>query len=451
MEAKALRAGLFLGGRQGLGLLLGALQFVVVVRLIGPEAYGAYLLGLTAGEVLARGLLLGLPRSPLWARGLGREEASLLQGGLLVLTGFGLLLAPPLGAALAKLASLQGQEAPLALLLALPLLQGAYGLPLALLERALAFRRVASLELLAQALALGVAALLSAQGLGIWAPALGQVALHGTMLLGSLLLHPVRPRLSRKALPLLLEGGRQGAGLAALEFVGSLRQTLLLALASRFLGGEGLGGIALAHKVVDYASFPASALHRLLVPLLGQVGEGRGHLLGRASLLLGLVVGSLLVLAGGLLAFFPLAQRGSLPGLAFAGAFPFLAWASLGYSLLVPAQAALLGEGRTWALARLHGLHALLLLLGAWLLLPLGVWGYGAAHLLALLAFRPLWHLLRKEAPRLASVASRWALASALALTGGPLGLPVYLLWVVLAGRRTWRLLGPGLTAGPGG
>lgn len=385
---EALQGGGLLLLRHGAGLLLSALQLLLVARWIGPEAYGLYALGTAFAGLLALAGQGGLPTYLVRRQEASLEELREAQALLLLLALALLPLLFPLSLGLKTLAHLPPQALPPLLVLGgAGLLQGASGVLWVRLERALAYPLVARLELLGQALSLSLSVPLALQGLGVWAPTLGYFAQHLFLLLALWHLAPTPPRWQKPAW--LREGLAFGFRGSLSALLAQVRPTLALAVAHRFLGEEAAGAVALALKLVDYASLAKGVLFRVALPVLGRLqGEPeafRGALEGFALLSTlgsGLPLLALTALGGHL----PALLGRDWPSLDLF--LPVLALAGLAHGVFLPQAAALLALGRAGVVLRFELLHTALLLA----LLPLGastlgLWGYALGYMGALLPY----------------------------------------------------------------
>src|SRR5215217_8776205 len=176
LRAKVLRGGVYLVLRQGLGVIVSAVGVIVLTRIIGPEAYGLY--------AAAFGIYIYLFIVFQWGVNtylIRREEEPLPQDynqafSLLLLlslagTGAAILLALPL---LERWVNLEGFGPVATAMFAVLPVQLLGLVPMARLERALDYRRIALIELTGLIIFYLVALPLAYQGLGYWAPIVGK-------------------------------------------------------------------------------------------------------------------------------------------------------------------------------------------------------------------------------------------------------------------------------------
>lgn len=234
----ALAAWNYLGGaartvaQLGIGLALA--------RLLGPEPFGmmapALMLAMFAGQIADAGLSTLLVT--------GREESDRLVSSILARqAALALIIALIVASAAPLLAGLLGQPQAGNLIAAaaiLIVLQVAARVPLALLRRQLAFRRLQSVQLVAYVLAYGAIGLtLAGLGWGAWALCLAAIGQAAILL--PLLWWSARPRLVRPALR--LQPAQERFALASLgaSAAGSVYGHWETAVVSRLLGATALG------------------------------------------------------------------------------------------------------------------------------------------------------------------------------------------------------------------
>jgi len=174
LRVQVLRGGTYLSLRQGLGMLISSVGIVLLTRTLGPEAYGLYAACLGVYTYLFNLGQLGIGVY------LIRREGEVTPGdyhqafSLLMLLGIGLgilgFLGLPLFASLTRLKGFVPVAA--AIFAGLPLNLASLP-PLAQLERALNYRKVAAVELGGQLAYYLMALPLAFCGFGIWAAVAG--------------------------------------------------------------------------------------------------------------------------------------------------------------------------------------------------------------------------------------------------------------------------------------
>ncbi|GAB6876180.1 oligosaccharide flippase family protein [Thermaerobacter litoralis] len=446
LRAQVLQGGVYLAVRQGLGMALSLMTVLLVTRTIGPGPYGTYAAAVGVATFAYNLGQLGIGVY-LIRRAEQPEIGDYHQAFTLLLCTslFAALLAMPLAPLLARWTSIV-DLAPVArvVFLALPLQLLAL-VPLAQLERDLAYRTVATVELLGQAGFIVVAVPLALLGVGVWAPVAGWWAQHGLIFALLYRFAGYRPRL-------LLDSVRVRAILgyslsySASIWIWQLRPLVNPLVVGRFAGAEAVGLVALAMRLVEMLSFVKSVTWRLSIAGLARLQADR------ARLLLALEEGMRLqVLAMGpvLFAFAlvgpPILDR--VFGPRWNGVmevYPFVALGVLVNALFALHSSALYVYKENWAVAWFHLVHIVLLFLAATFFVPhLGVKGYAWAEIMALVSYTVIHSQLVRRIGRPAyGPAGLWTLAFGIGLfwpVAGPVaGLPIALL---LLCPRTWHVI----------
>lgn len=234
----ALAAWNYLGGAARTGAQLGI--GLALARLLGPEAFGmmapALMLTMFAGQIADAGLTTLLVTGP---DGSDRLVSSILARQ----SALALILALIVAGAAPVLAGLLGQPQAGSLIAAAALLivlQVAARVPVALLRRQLAFRRLQILQLVAYLLAFGAGGLtLAALGWGAWALCVAAIGQAAIVLL--LAWWAARPRLVRPAVRLTPDQERFALASLGASAAGSIYGHWETAVVSRCLGATALG------------------------------------------------------------------------------------------------------------------------------------------------------------------------------------------------------------------
>jgi O-antigen/teichoic acid export membrane protein len=170
------RGAAYLAARYGLGVIVGLGNMLVMTWWIGPHAYGLFVtaVGIVAFlAILARGGIdTYLVRAETPDARMYGTAATLILGASIRL-GLAAAAATPLF--IRWYGSREFVTPYLAMLIAIPV-SALTGVPMAMLERGLEFRRIAGIELAGQSLGLTVAASLAWLHAGVWAPVMGQIA-----------------------------------------------------------------------------------------------------------------------------------------------------------------------------------------------------------------------------------------------------------------------------------
>ena len=446
LRAQVLRGGTYLSLRQGLGMLVSFGGTLVLTRTIGPGAYGLY--------AVALGIYAYLFSLSQWGIGvyLVRREGELVLKdyhqafSLLLLLGIGTtvlaLLLLPLLANWVRLGGFKPVAAAMFAALPLNLLTLP---PLARLERALDYRKVALVELGSQIAYYLIALPLAFRGFGVWAAVAGWWA-QQSLAVG--LLHKLsnyRPRWYWEPVRLRTMI-KYGLGFSASIWIWQLRSLVNPLIVGRYAGAEAAGFIALAIRIVEHLSFVKGASWRLSIAAFAKLQEERARLikaLTEGMRLQILVLGPFL-LGFGLVGPWLLPSLLSTSWAPVMGIFPFIALGYLVNALFALQSSALYVLRRNWEVALFHFSHIALFAGGAWLLVPrLGLLGYGWAEIIALPSYLVI-HLVNikhvgKPDYLLPGV---WTLALAVALFWHSIGILAFIpLLGVLVWPATWKAL----------
>jgi PST family polysaccharide transporter len=259
--------------RQGLSMGLSALGLLLVARLVGSADYGAYVAAqayvLVVAAVAQMGLGLALVRTP------QEPDRTALDTAWLLLCGGG-ILAGLTGWALVGLLlpgdELAGTRAVVALMLAVQVAALPASVPLALLERRMAFTSIALVELGSQALWLGLSFALAHASAGVWALPAGWCLQQAALAVAWHVLAGHRPgrAFAASAAARLL---RFGLAYAAATASWQLRQLAAPMIVGPRLGTEAVGQIGLASRLIEILSLVRHAVWRAGAPLLGRLAD----------------------------------------------------------------------------------------------------------------------------------------------------------------------------------
>jgi len=399
------RGGTILAARQALSLVLGLGGTIVLTRLLGPGGYGLYAAALALQiylfSVAQLGVVAWLVRRQHAAdeddEAVNATARTLLLGTGLVAVAVGLVVLP-------VVAGWMGAEEmrPLAwwMFASVPVQLLAL-VPLASLERQLAYARIARTELAGQVLHYAVSIVLVLAGTGPRGMVIGwwaqQLVLFVVLqsLSGSAFRFGFDTAIARRALS-------YGLSYASSIWTWQLRELVNPLIVGRFVGVEGVALVALAIRVVDAASFIKQATWRLALSALARLQESperlgvavregmRMQLLALAPILLALaVIGPHL---------FPW-----LFGPRWVGTemiLPLIAAGTLANAVTNLHSSALYVLGRNLAVTRFHIVHVGLFGAAAWTLVQLlGIGGYGLAELAALPSYVLVYLSFRRAIP----------------------------------------------------
>lgn len=436
-----MRGGTYLAMRQAISLLIHLGGVLLMTRTIGPQAYGIYAAALGLYTYLFLVSQLGLSVS------LIRREAEVTTQEydqafslLLVLGAAGVsvaLLGLPLAYGWIRLAGLLPIARAMFLVLPVQLLAL---VPLARLERALDYRRVAMAELMGYVAYYVVALPLAFRGLGPWAPVAGYWTQQATV--STLLFRSARyqPRFYwDRALARQMIG--YGLGYSSATWIWQLRDLVNPLVVGRYAGASAVGYVALAVRLVDALSFIKTAAWRLSIAVFARLQTDSVRLLsaiGEGMQLQILALGPILVVFG-LAAPWIIAGLFGDKWVPMITLYPFIALSYLTNAVFNFHSSTLLVLRRTWQVAAFHLAHLTLFAGSALVLVPrIGLVGYGWAEVVALLSYGVLHaHVARYVGMPSYGFVGRWWIAWVLPLFWQRLG------W--------WSLLGPAMAlAWPG-
>jgi len=444
LRGRAMQSGVVLSVRNGVGMVLSLAGMLFLTRRIGPGAFGVYASGL--------GILVFLQGFAQWGlntyllrvdeRDLGKSTAVALSVTM-VAAGSGVLAGLAALPALAAWIRAPGFPRVAAVLfLSLPLVALAQ-VPLTLLERRLAYRAVAAIELGGQVGYYAVAIVLAQLGFGAWAPVAGwwvQCSLLAALLYRA---SGIRPRLA-------WDGAigramiRNGLSYSAAIWVWSGRVLVNPLVVGHFAGAQGVGQVAVAIRITEVLGFFRSAVYRVSMSVFGRM-LGDAARLRRA---LGDAMHAQAVVLGAVFAAFAIVAPVLVPlvfgpaWLPVARIFPLIALGYLVNGLFSLHSAALFMLADNTAVLRFHLLHVVLFAGSAFLLVPrAGLMGYGYAECVAMASYVLIHVALVRHvgSPRMLAALS-WGAACSLAMFCprlGPLALTGLVLVPLHPGNRT--------------
>jgi PST family polysaccharide transporter len=267
-----------------------------------------------------------------------------------------------------------------------------------MLERELDYRKVAGLETGGKLLYHSTAVLLAYFGWGFWGAVVGYILWQAWTTFGSWFLARYVPQWSwswHSTKGML----KYGVGYSSSIWIYSLRSLVNPLLVGKYLGPEYVGYVSLTSRLVEVLGFVKAATFRLSMVVLGKVQDDLGRLRRGVEEALGLQALSM----GAPLSVFALAAPTLLPSLIgprWAPALQIYSFIALGYMLnaLFGVHASVLYvRKRNREVIEAYGVYVLLFAVTAFLLIPaLGIWGYGAAELIAIPAYGLLHRSVRK-------------------------------------------------------
>jgi O-antigen/teichoic acid export membrane protein len=426
LRQEVYRGGGYLAARQAAGLVLSVGGVLLLTRLLGPATYGMYAAALTL-QLFAQTLAgWGVGTYLIRYEGDERIERYHHASSFLVVAGIAVVVLLALALPLAERWSrLAGLSVPALLLFAAIPLQLLTSVPMARIERALAFRVVARVEMAGQFTFFAASVSLALAGAGVWAPVAGfwlQQLVHAAGYFSGAHYRP-EWSWSKSANRAMLNFG---GGYSVSLWLWQARRLANPLIIGRYLGSEGVAWVAVATQIVTQLSTLSAVTWRLSVAVLSRVqtdAERTGRSISEGMQLQALVVGPPLVAFGWL--------GGWLVPLLFGAdwtplmrIYSAIAIGFLTNALFQLHSSALYVRKRTADMSAFHAVHVLLLAGTAALLVPrLGLIGYAWAEIAALLSYAVLHWRTRRVVTHLSygAPAAAWAaFALALALPNNP-------------------------------
>lgn len=387
LRETAIRSAAYLTGREVLGVGIRLLGLVLVMRRIGPSDFGLYsaaaayvVLPATLAQMGAEVFLIRQP-GPLPRRRYDEVFTTLLvASGVVVAAGMGIsyLVGPLLRP--------HGVVPPMRVLLLSVPVNILWAPMQARLERRFAFRQLGLLELGGDVVLYGTAVPLAVMGAGPWSLIAGFFAWQSWLLVGSMALSGLWPRLAwsnRTARELIVHGRT----FSVTTWVAGVRSAILTMIVGTFAGAAGVGLVNFAQRLVLTMNFTDRGVHRIGLAAISRASESKSGRLAAAleeGTLLLLVISALPFVVFGLFAHWAILVGF---GRVWLPALPLYVLLALWATLRVPATAqrtVLYAYGRNGAPAITSVLELVIVSLVALVAVrELGLIGYGIAALAA--------------------------------------------------------------------
>ncbi|HEX6558575.1 MAG TPA: oligosaccharide flippase family protein [Longimicrobiales bacterium] len=390
LRSAVLRGGVYVIIRQAVGTAINVVGVLLLTRAIGPGEYGVYATasGLFVAVQLVAQLGVGifLIRTE---REIEHETCWQASTLLLLLALGGLAVGIATLPLVVRWTRIPGiAPAALAVYAMLPLSNLAQ-VPLARLERALDYKKVAWTELASQTGFFAVALPLAFAGAGAWAAVSGFCAQQLLLFLLTHMAARYQPKLYWSR-PIAREIVAYGSGYTASLWLYSLRRLVNPLVVGRYAGADAVGIVALATQIVTHLSFAATATARLSMAALARVQtsvEKLRRAISEGMRLQTLAVGPIVLVFGWLAPTVVPALLGkSWQNVALI--YPYMGIWILANSVFNLESSALYVLRRNREMAIFHTVQTLLLVIAALLLVPrMGMIGYGFAELVALASY----------------------------------------------------------------
>ncbi len=383
----ALRSGAYLAGREAIGLGIRLAGLVLVMRRIGPGDFGiysgaaAYVLFATALAQMGAEVFLVRQPGPLPRRRYD-EVFTVLLGSSLVVVAVGM----GLSFAVAPWLRPHGVVVPMRILLLSVPVNVLWAPMQACIERSFAYRRMGLLELGGDVALYATALPLAMVGAGPWALIAGFFAWQTWLLVGSMALSGLWPRIawSRRTASELFVHGRT---YAITTWVGGARSAILTMIVGTYAGTVGVGLVNFAQRLVGTLNFTDRGVHRIGLVAISQAGKDRPGRLSSA-----LEEGTLLLMVAAAVPFaaFGVVAHWAVPavfGRAWLPALPVYVLLAVWATLRVPVsvqRTLLYAYGQNLAPAVTATIEVAIVTAGSLVLIrQLGIAGFGVASVLA--------------------------------------------------------------------
>ncbi|MGO9910248.1 MAG: oligosaccharide flippase family protein [Acidimicrobiales bacterium] len=273
IRQRALRGGAYLMAREAMGMVVRLVGVTVVVRVIGPSSYGLYagaLAFVSVATLAAQGgtevFLIRQQAEP--------DEDLYAHAYTYLLVASMSIVAVALGLSFAAGVVVHSSRALWvfrALLLVVPV-NVLWAPAQACLERRFDFRSMGIIELVGDLVLYAVAVPLALAHFGPWSLVAGYAAWQTWLLLASLVVSRLRPRIkwSRATSGQLLRHGFSYAASDWISAVGALANPVIV---GSWIGAAGVGYVSLASRLVDTASFAIRGAWRVGLASLSRVHE----------------------------------------------------------------------------------------------------------------------------------------------------------------------------------
>ncbi len=389
LKTKILQGGIYLTLRQLVGVALSLVSVLVIARVLGPEHYGIV--------AIASSFLY----FTFWTAKLGLDiylvrQPDLPEDGPEQILAFyntvGVTLCVLLWFAIPTIGLWTGQSVVsqiLRWLVPVVWLEMVSSVPIAMLERELRFAQVGLIETLAQAANYLLAVPLVLLHWGYWGPIAG-LGLQFTVLALLGMYYYRTPWHWRWRWQFLRAALGYGLVYSGTNWIWALKSLTVPLFVSRLAGLGAVGIISIAIRFADQLGMLRLVAFRLSFSALAKLNGNPDltrHAISRGIVYQGLLVGPLYAVFSCCAALvIPILFGGNwLPSIQV---FPCIALATLINTVFNLHSSALYVAGHNRDVAKFHIWHIGLLWLACWLLIPvMGLWGYPAAEIVALLSY----------------------------------------------------------------
>jgi O-antigen/teichoic acid export membrane protein len=398
LREAVLRGGVYMTLREVAGLLISLAGSFAIAFEIGPSAYGIYAAATAVYAYLLRIYQFGIATYLIRSEQVDKQTLDIAFTLLLAISGAGVLCAIPVVALAARWNALPGFAlVGVILCVGLPL-ELLRAVPLSLLERDLRYPRVASIELVGQALFYAIALPVAIIVPGAWAPVVGWWCMQVALSVGFFASSSYRPRLAWDN-----ETARStlsyGLGYTGSMWIWSLRSLLNPLVVGRYLGADAVGVLALTIRLVESLSFIKGVIWRISIAALARLDRNSRQFASAIEEGAKLQVFSVGVILGGFALLSPfLSQLISPAWQPLFTIVPYIALGSLVNAAFALHTSALYVLRYNTDVAIFHSLHVILFAAGALVLVPgHGLIGYGIAELVAMPSYLAIHYFLGRQ------------------------------------------------------
>lgn len=447
LRSNALKGGGYLIFRQGLGVMLNIVAVLIITKIIGTHAYGIYSASFGVSQFMFQFLQLGVniyliraSQKELLKEDIDQSFSIFLILGIVIIS-----FSYPLSYMIFFINGLEGIIPVSFIVLATVSCQLLSLVPLALLERSLQYKVIATVELIGQIFYIVITTFLALSGFKVWSPVLGWLTQQIVLAILLYVKSGYKPRWYWN-LDRLRVITSYGLSYSVSVWVWQTRLLINPILVGRFLGAEAVGIIAIALRITESLSFARTALWRLGISLFAKVQEDRSRLLrgteeGRKLQLLGVA---------------PFLIGFNLIAPLFLDMFVDVSWMQIKDLFPIMAVNVLLGTFFSMQSTVLYVLRhnndmtlfhlsfvALFYILSIYFIPRYGVIGYSIAELFASSSFIILYVIFNKRVGTLNSKHSLfWLLAFCFAMFWNQLGIiSIIPLFLGLIYPDTWKYL----------
>ncbi|GAP09591.1 uncharacterized membrane protein [Bellilinea caldifistulae] len=399
LRNQIIRGGTTLIFRQGAGTFLSVVSVLFVTRIIGPGNYGVFSAALGIENLLYSIGQLGIGVYLIRSENDLKENFDQAFSLLVILATIGLLISVSFLPLLDRWLRMEGfKEAAVVLFFGVPFRLLTL-VPLARLEKSLAYGKVASIELIGQVMYILVATTLALLKLGVLAPVIGWISQNTVVCVLSFVRCGYTPKFIWRAY-IIRSILNYSLGYSLSTWIWQLRTLVNPLVVGRFVGAEGVGIVALSIRLVEVLSFAKNATYRLSLSALAKLQNDKKLLL--KAIEEGIQIQVLLVgpflLGMAVIGSFLLPQILGERWSNVVHIFPFIAFSYTVNSLFNLYSSALYVLRHNWIVALFHLIHIILFFGASFVFVPyFGVYGYGWAEVVGFIAYFYLhWYFVRR-------------------------------------------------------